>query len=63
MEVREDETGGWSGGSSRRVFLVLSREELEEIEPMIVDDRRDEVAMVEDRLVGWSAGHDEKVEV
>jgi len=60
VKVREDETGGWSGGSIRSVFLVLSREELEDI---IVDERRDEVAMVEDRLVGWSAGHDENVEV
>lgn len=42
---------------------MLSREEGEDSELIIVDDRRDEVAMVEDRLVGWSAGHDEEVEV
>lgn len=46
---------------------MLSREEEEDSELIIVDDRRDEVrdevAMVEDRPVGWSAGHGEEVDV
>ncbi len=42
---------------------MLSREEEEDSELIVVDDRREEVVMVEDRLVGWSAGHDEEVEV
>lgn len=42
---------------------MLSREEEEDSELIIVENRREEVALVEDRLVGWSAGHDEEVEV
>ncbi len=42
---------------------MLSREEEEDSELIVVDDRREEVVLEEDRLVGWSAGHDEEVEI
>lgn len=42
---------------------MLSRDEPEEMELIVVDDRRDEEDLVEDRLVGWSAGHAEEVQV
>lgn len=61
--MREDEAGRWSWGSIRRVFLVLSRDESEEIELIVVEDRRDEEDLVEDRLVGWRAGHAEEMQV
>ncbi len=41
---------------------MLSREEEEDSELIVVENRREEVDLVEDRLVGWSAGHDEEAE-
>lgn len=42
---------------------MLSRDKPEEMELIVVNDRRDEEDLVEDRLVGWSAGHAEEVQV
>lgn len=57
MEVREEESVFFI----KSVFFVFSRDEEEDIELLAVDDRRLKVVLVEDRLEGRRAGHDDDV--